>query len=512
MSNFFSTEPGSPRKTVENVSRELELADLTIEAQREALADSARQMLRMEDVGWNLLGGQSEDGMTLEGIKNLGKQLEEWSDTNPLLQRGRDLRNAYLFGVPYEIGTEDATSKISERAMAVFKNPRNQDAVFSQEALASIEAQRYHHGNAFVLWDASKARFYPLPMKQISDAYFNPDDPREVWYYERTYDKQTYNRTTGRIESETTKEWYPTDTYTQTTLHTRINGNPVIKTKRIIDSRVNLKPGCTWGMPDAFAAAPWALAYSAYLRDGTKVLAALAEWTWKLTPKNKNQAETAGVSIKRGGGAGGSIISTMDVQALPKGSAVDLDTGRPLAAQVASALGISVVSLLADPGQSGAYGTAQTLADPTNRTMRFRREFNSQFIKRCLRLIGVKNPDVVWEKMSPGDDKDEMLLQTMAMGTGLFWGDEMRPIVAKIAGITLLHDSEPEGFMLPNNSESLNRKDIDADGEASATANASTVTKNGGTSLSNSQGNDALKVGKVDKSAAKKSQSVADQK
>lgn len=512
MSNFPSILTKVTEASPEKLRSDLQLADLTIEAQREALADAARSMLRMEDVGWNLLGNRSDDGMTLEDVKTTGKQLEQWADTNPLLSRGRDLRNAYLFGAPYEIGVEDATGKVSVRAQGVFDNPRNQDAVFGQEALSRIEGQRYSKGNAFAYYDIPSTRFYPMPLSQISDAYYNPDDPSEVWYWERTYDKQVYDAKTGVIKVTPTVEWYPSDLYTQPRLHTSINGNPVIKTKRMIDSRVNLKPGCTWGMADSFAAAPWALAYSAYLRDGTKVLAALAEFAWKMTPKSKNQAETAGMSAKTQRGAGGTLISTMDVQAMPKGNAVDLDTGRPLAAQVASALGISVVSLLSDPGQSGAYGTAQTLADPTNRTMRFRRDLNTDFLKRCLRLIGINKPTVTWEKMSPADDKDEMLIQTLALGTGLYHEDEMRPNIAKLAGITLLHDSAPEGFMLPNNSESLNRADVDADGEASATTNASTVAKDGSNSMTNGQGRDNNKVGKVDKSAASKSKSVADQK
>ena len=55
-------------------------------------------------------------------------------------------------------------------------------------------------------------------------------------------------------------------------------------------------------------------------------------------------------------------MTDADVTAMPTKDAIDLNTGRPLAAQVASALGISIVLLLADPGQSGAYGTVDTVS------------------------------------------------------------------------------------------------------------------------------------------------------
>jgi hypothetical protein len=254
----------------------------------------------------------------------------------------------------------------------------------------------------------------------------------------------------------------------------------------MVVTRVNRKTGAIFGIPDAFAAAPWALAYSAYLRDGTKVLAALAEWVWKVTPKKRPAAERAAAAVRSERGAGGTLFTDMDVQSLPKSDAVDLNTGRPLAAQVAAALGVSIVVLLADPGQSGAYGTAQTLSDPNRRTMQARREISTEYLKECLRLVGIKDPDVTWSKMAPGTDKEEIELLSQIWGTGLFDPEEIRPRMAKIGQITLISEKAPDGVIIPNNIAELEKQNELAIGLAAA----STVDPDGTTSQNNGVGRD----------------------
>lgn len=228
------------------------------------------------------------------------------------------------------------------------------------------------------------------------------------------------------------------------------------------------------------------------MSDGSKVLAALAEWAWLVKPKKRPAAERAAATVRSERGAGGTLFTDMDVSAMPTANAVDLGTGRPLAAQVASALGISVVLLLADPGQSGAYGTAQTLSDPNRRTMEARRERNTAFLKACLKQIGVKKPEITWPKMSPGSDADEFSIVAQAWGSGLFDGEkEIRPRMAELAHIELKDDNAPEGFLTPNNINSVARSDIDPE-EAQGEVHA-----DGSTAQSNGQGRDSQGVGNI---------------
>lgn len=471
--------------------RDLEIANLQADYFKEAYSDSARALLGAEDIGWNKIGQVGDlTQITLMEAKTVSQRLHGYMESNPLLSRGREVRASYLFSSSYEIGTEGAETKITPQQQNIIDRPKNQNAVFSMEALERLESERYSAGQVFVLYNRGTKDFQHISFQEIGDIIYNPDDSSEIWYVKREWSSVIVRAdgSTGQVDN---KYYYPTSTYDggESGFAQYINNVQVDDTKRMIVDRVNVQAGGNLGIPDSFAAAPWALAYSAYLSDGSKVLAALAEWAWLVKPKKRNPAERAAATVRSERGAGGTLFTDMDVQAMPTSNAVDLNTGRPLAAQVASALGISIVLLLADPGQSGAYGTAQTLSDPNRRTMEARRERNTMFLVHCLQLLGIKDPEIKWPKMSPGSDDEESDIVLKAWGSGLFHDDEIRPSLAELANITLLHESPPEGFMIPNNIESLGRADVDADGSA--------VASDGTTSQNNGQGRDNLGIGNL---------------
>lgn len=480
---------------VATLREQLDVANVMADYFKEAYSDSARALLASEDIGWVKLGVSNSDltQITLEEAKQVSKRLHGYTESNPLLTRGREIRSSYLFSAKYDIGTEDAEGKITAQQWNHINSSKNRDAVFSMEALERIELERYAAGNVFVLYDRGAKTFQHISFQDIGGIIYDPDDASQVRYVKREWSASIIGPE-GQIRQSTQKAWYPASTYApEGGFVSMIDGVRVDDTKRMVVDRVNLQAGSNLGIPDSFAAAPWALAYSAYLSDGSKVLAALAEWAWLVKPKKRNPAERAAATVRTERGAGGTLFTDMDVQALPTSNAIDLNTGRPIAAQVASALGVSIVLLLADPGQSGAYGTAQTLSDPNRRTMEARRERNSAFLRHCLELLGVKKPAVLWPKMSPGSDADETSIVMQVWGSGLFHEDEVRPRLAELSHITTLHADPPEGFMYPNNEESLARHDVDADG----------VHPDGSTDMSNGQGRDSLSVGNL--SHAKKS-------
>lgn len=472
---------------IDKLREDLAVANIMTEYYQEAYSDSARALLNSEDIGWQKLGVSNSDitQITLIEAKEVSRRLHGYAESNPLLTRGKETRCSYLFSARYEIGTEDAKGKISKQQLNIINSEQNQNAVFGMEALERIEGERYSAGQVFVLFNRGNKEFQQISFQQIGDIIYDPEDSTKIRYVRRDW-TATLITASGQTSQESFKVYYPESKYVPGTggYPQNINGHRVDDTKRMVVDRVNVQPGGNLGIPDSFAAAPWALAYSSYLSDGSKVLAALAEWAWLVKPKKRNPAERAAATVRSERGAGGTLFTDMDVQAMPTANAVDLSTGRPLAAQVAAALGISVVLLLADPGQSGAYGTAQTLSDPNRRTMEARRERNSAFLRHCLSLIGVTNPEVTWPKMSPGSDSDEMSIVAQAWGTGLFLPEEIRPRAAELAHIELLDESPPEGVLVPNNSKSLEET-------SKATASADPqgeVHPDGSTAQSNGQG------------------------
>lgn len=490
-----STDPQNYEERLNEAVIRAEEAGAHAEYMQEALADAVRSQLAQEDVGWRLIkGGRGDDytgSFTLEQLHDVSSKLREWADTNPLLKRGLDVRCSYLYSNGYKISTSGNGGKLSTRLQGVVDDPINQQNVFSMEALASAEKDRYTNGQHYVVFDKPRSRFTVIPFGEITDAISNPDDASDVWYYKHEYNRQVLNLRSGQVEDKLIEQWYVTDTYAGEAPKTgTINGKPIIKTKVIVDHRVNRSSGDTFGTPDAFAASPWAIAYSSYLRDGIKLHAALAEWAWQVSPKSKSGADRAGAQIRgRNGEAGRTAISDMEMKPLPKAGSVDVNEGRPYAAQVASALGISVVLLLSDPGQSGAYGTAQTLEDPTLKSMLFRLVSVREFLKRCLTLVGVKDPEVEFGRMArDAAFREGQTLQGL-WGTGLYHADEIRGPLAELAGVTLLHDKAPDKVLVPNNADSLPRKDIDKDG--------TTQNADGSNSQQNGQGRSNTNQGEV---------------
>jgi len=487
------------------LQRELDIERVQSEYYKEAYSDSARAMLSSEDLGWQKLGVTGDlTQITLMEAKEVSRRLHGYSESNPLLSRGREVRASYLFSSEYEVGTKDAEGTITAQQNNLIGKIKNQEAVFSMEALERIEFERYSAGQVFVLYNRGEKTFQHISFQEIDDIIYNPDDSSEIWYVKRMWSSVIVRAdgSTGVVEN---KFYYPCSTYDggDSGYAPVINNIQVDDTKRMIVDRVNVQAGANLGIPDSFAAAPWALAYSAYLSDGSKVLAALAEWAWLVKPKKRPAAERAAATVRSERGAGGTLFTDADVTAMPTSNAIDLNTGRPLAAQVASALGISIVLLLADPGQSGAYGTAQTLSDPNRRTMEARRQRNTAFLIHCLELLGIKKPAISWPKMSPGSDDEESDIVMKAWGSGLYHEDEIRGPLAELAHITLLHENPPEGFMYPNNKDSLPRKDVDADGSAAP------VNAKGTTDMNNGQGKDSLGIGNLSHKPAQPSADAA---
>lgn len=493
---------------IDHIQENLEAANIQADTMAEAYSDAVRQMFAFEDIGWERLGGVGPNGpgMDLTTTKRIAEILGDTVTTNPLLGRGHEIRCSYLYSEPYEIGTEDAKGKITPQQWNIIKKSQNMESVFGLQALSEHEGQLYEAGTSFTLWDRTSKTFEQVPLAQIDDVIYDPMNPGILRYVKRVVDYVSVSAQTGKTIPRRVETWIPVSTFDpgNKPFVRSIGDVKVDISKRMVVTRVNRKTGAIFGIPDSFAAAPWALAYSAYLRDGTKVLAALAEWVWKVTPKKRPAAERAAAAVRSERGAGGTLFTDMDVQSLPKADAVDLNTGRPLAAQVAAALGISIVVLLADPGQSGAFGTAQTLSDPNRRTMQARREVSTEYLKECLRLVGIKDPEITWSKMAPGTDKEEIELLSQIWGTGLFDPEEIRPRMAKIGQITLISETAPDGVLIPNNEAELKLQNE----LATSLAKASSVDPDGTTSQDNGVGKDNLGTGprsKTKQSGAEKS-------
>jgi 23S rRNA maturation mini-RNase III len=396
----------------------------------------ASALLALEDQGWSALGvlGTELDAFSLEALHDIAKELTERVDGNPLLKRGLGLRTSYVFGKGVEF------EGISARVQDLIDSPQNQAVLFSSQAMAINEHSHFTAGQFFILGEVGSKRLQRIPFNEINGWVTDPDDAEFVRYYRRTWTR--YNQD-GTGTGQTVSAWYPSDLYTPVGAHPRsIQGFPVDPSKLMFASAVNKRAGTVWGVPDAVSAYPWAHAYNEYLKDGSRILKSLAMFAWQLKAKSKTGAQAAAASIATPQAAGSMAItgSDMELSSLPRSGSINLNDGRALAAMVASSLEVSVVTLMSDPGSSGAYGTAQTLDVPTIKAMQARQKIWEQLFERVLRFFGAgKNAAVKWPKMEQEATYRQIQAISLAYEAGALWEDEYRSAVLDELDVVPMH-------------------------------------------------------------------------
>ena len=403
----------------------------------ESYEDMTRALLALEDKGWTALGSLATelDAFSLEALHDLAKELSEKVDGNPLLKRGLGLRTSYVFGKGVEF------DNISARVRELIDSPQNQAVLFSSQAMAINEHSHFTAGQFFILGTVSNKNLQRIPFNEITGWVTDPDDAEFVRYYKRSWTRHPENGGTPVQVSA----WYPSDLYTPATRHPRsIEGVPVDPTKVMFVSAVNKRAGTVWGVPDSISAYPWAHAYNEYLKDGSRILKSLAMFAWQLKAKTRNGAQQAAASIATPSAAGSMAImgSDMELNSLPRSNSVDLGSGRALAAMVASALEVSVVTLMSDPGSSGAYGTAQTLDVPTIKAMQARQKIWEQLFGRVLKFFGAgTKAGVNWPKMEQEATYRQVQAISLAYEAGALWEDEFRNAILDELDVVPMHKS-----------------------------------------------------------------------
>lgn len=312
-------------------------------------------MLRMENVGWDRLQGYDEDtGLSLEALHTLDEKLSDLVASNPLLKRAMQLRHGYVFGKGVVF------KDVKPQAQAIMDDPINKRALFSVQAYEELNLAKGTAGNVFVLYDKTDKRFTRIPIRQITGVKTSDDSAEVIEYLQRSWSSNGVPKVV----------WYPLNTTKNPANKVKTGGvdQDVDKNKIMYHETSNKQVGWTFGIPDCLAAMAWTLAYSEYLKGNSTLVKAYAQFALQITAKTKKGVDNASARVAVPGvGATAVVGEGNDIKALPAtGSQVNFNNGQPLAAMVASSLGISVIALLSSPGAAGgSYGAAATLDAPT---------------------------------------------------------------------------------------------------------------------------------------------------
>ena len=361
-----------------------------INLMQERLAD-----LQREDAGWESLSRQFAAEISREGLTRNADLVRLTSIMNPLMKRGKHIRASYVFGQGCEVTArqEDDGQEIDEVAQSFLQDEGNVDAVFGQEASTALENDLFDDGNAFIAHFVDpldgRVQVRPFPFDEIVEIVTDPGDRFTPWFYKRVWTESTLRDGYTALTRERTA-YYPALKYQPLTKLRRIGEHPVmwpgtIGGAAVYHIKVNpVGRDRMWGIGDGFAAMPWARAYKEFLEDWSMLMKALSRIAGVFKDKaGKSQAVRSSIQQAQMGPAGGMAYTGNGEVEFPSksGATLDSESGRPIAAMVAAALGVTVTILLADPGTTGARAVAETLDMPMRLEMEGRQSVHAEFRK-----------------------------------------------------------------------------------------------------------------------------------
>jgi hypothetical protein len=350
--------------------------------------------LAVEDAGWNRMSAEGNIEFTGAARRQLTSLCRTVAVANPLVKRGVMLRIAYIWGGGVELAARDP--KVQDVIQQFWDD--NYRSLSGSQAQEELERALATDGNVYLAGFTSaltgRVQVRSIAADEIKDIVCNPEDSDEPWFYVREYTRKSLGADAGGststvTQSETVKEVYPALGYVPASRIKSLNGDPVKWDAPMLHVAVNRLDGWHYGVPDVYASLAWAKAYKDFLTDWALLTKSLAKFAWRSVSDSKSRANRAITAIRASVDASSPINQPSNantagqvvgmgpgtsLEAIPKsGANIDAGSGKPLAAMVASGLGVPVTLLLADPGVTGARAVAETLDQPTALEMSMRR-------------------------------------------------------------------------------------------------------------------------------------------
>lgn len=435
----------------------------------ESLVD---RVLAMEDLGWTtLISGDFEtDGLTLEVLKRIHRNLRELTATHPLFTRGDHLRGAYIFGRGMSFAGVE-----KPRMRKILDDPHNQNVLFGVEAFEVASRALFTDGLFCVIRNTQTNKFIQVPLSQISAVVTNPDDSSDWWYIRRQW-----NANGGSFEKLIPVARHHTEdprTYITDSIGKRI---PVDQKYRAYVKHTNRQTGWTFGVPDALPALVHALTYTGYLKDQSLLVNALSKFAWNITSGSARKTQQVKTRVENVGRdeVGNAVVGEQVTGVGVPSAQVNFNNGQPLAALVAASFGVPVIALLSSPGATGgSYGAAQTLDAPTLKGFEVIQNAWGDFFQEIARDCGAKDATVGFASIESDPTYRQITSIAQVYELGLVHDDEARNAVMDLLDIQVLHDG-PTDPPLKAETTAVSSQGNAADGSITQTTNPGGDTNN----------------------------------
>lgn len=388
----------SPNPTTD-VAADLAAAEQHIEVLTESLVDA---QLALEDRGWERIGTVTGlDEFDKAYLQKAARQCRASTVINPLIGRAVNLRVAYVWGQGVSIAARDngddaGTNQqpVNDVVQAFLDDPSNQAAFTSGQAREELERALATDGNVFLALVTAplsgRVQVRSIPFGEVDDIILNPEDRDDAWFVKRTYTTSTVAPSSTGVQSttRTVTVYHPTVGYRPRMRPKTFDNHEIRWDQPVLHVCVNRLDGWKFGIGDMYPAVQWGRMYAEFLIDWAKLMRALAKVAWAATAKNQRGAAQVRSRLGAADTDAGATVVTGEGQkfeAVSKsGATIDADSGRPLAAMVASATDLPVTMLLSDPGVTGARATAETLDKPLELLMMMRQRLWGDAIRAVL--------------------------------------------------------------------------------------------------------------------------------
>jgi hypothetical protein len=390
---------------VQELRREVAVANDNTSLVVESLTQLEQQL---NEPGWVRFAHLTEQEFSQTGMTQMRAVCRLMSIANPLVKRGLSLRSAYVWGQGVEItaranGRDSAGEQDVQAVVSAFlDDDGNKRALTGSAARNRLEHALGTDGDLFIAHftrpTTGQVQVRVVRADEITEVICNPEDRSEPWYYRRVWYRNTIDAQTGTVTPQQQERLYPCIDYRPATRLRRLGQVEIAWDTPLLHVDVNRPEGWQRGVPDAYAAIPWARAYKEFLESWAGLMHALSRFAWRLTAKPAVRAQAKAklreappvTAAGQVNDVGGTAILPPEaaLEAIPKsGATIDAESGRPLAMMVAAALDVPVTMLLSDPGQTGARAVAETLDQPTELAMAQRRDLWATAYQRILRYV-----------------------------------------------------------------------------------------------------------------------------
>lgn len=380
---------GESSAVVSMALQEQRAAQAEVEILKESVADL---QLAMEDAGWQRLAADGEREFTRDGLGTVARTARVMAVSHPLIKRGLNLRQAYVFGQGVAVqaratGETTGQQDVNTVIQAFWGDEGNRAALTGDQAQEQLERALGTDGNVFLACFTSpltgRVQVRSVPFDEVVEVLTNPEDRKDPWFYRRQWTTRGMNEQ-GRLITTIRTDYYPALGYYPRSRPKFIEGRPVHWDSPVYHVKVNHLDGWLFGIGDAYAALAWARAYKDFLADWAVLVKSLSQFAWRATTNGSKAQKLRQALARRPTGTppagnentvGATAVTGPDVtlEAIPKtGATIDSESGRPLATMIAAALDVPVTTLLSDPGQTGARAVAETLNLPTRLAMQQR--------------------------------------------------------------------------------------------------------------------------------------------